>query len=158
MLVFYCMYVICCFSYRFVIVVVTVIVYCLICCLCVVCLCLHLLLLFVCSQPLVFVSGIDAGTLSPGTAYLWVFRDVVFQDVGFEHVMLVLNSSPISALGLKSPQFQFLRVNQLLLSNLTSSNTTSLNFRYLLLHVSRVSLLETVDALPLHDVHATMFG
>ena len=39
----------------------------------------------------------------------------------------VQNPSPISALGVKSPHLQFVRVNQLLGSNPTSSNTISLN-------------------------------
>ena len=43
--------------------------------------------------------------------------------------MLVFDPSPISALGVKSPHLQLLRVNQLLCSNPTSSNTTSLNTR-----------------------------
>ena len=39
------------------------------------------------------------------------------------------NPSPISALDVKSPHLQFLRVNQILRSNPTSSNTASLNSR-----------------------------
>ena len=56
-----------------------------------------------------------------------VFRDVVFRMWGFK--ILVVNPSPTSALGVKSPHLQLLRVNQLLCSNLTSSNTTSLSSR-----------------------------
>ena len=41
----------------------------------------------------------------------------------------VLKPSPVSALGLRSPHLQFSRVNQLICSNPTSSNTTSLNSR-----------------------------
>ena len=41
----------------------------------------------------------------------------------------VQNPSPISALGVKSPHLQLLRVNNLLCLHPTSSNTTSLNSR-----------------------------
>ena len=43
--------------------------------------------------------------------------------------IIVLNPSPMSALGVKSPHLQLLRVNKLLSSNPTSSNITSLNSR-----------------------------
>ena len=57
-----------------------------------------------------------------------VFRDVVFQDdVGFEHNSL----KPLTHISFRCevPTPSVLRVNQLLLSNPTSSNTTSLNSR-----------------------------
>ena len=57
----------------------------------------------------------------------WVCMDVEFQDVGLK--IMVSNPSAISALGVKSPHIQLLRVNRLLRSNPTSSNTTSLNSR-----------------------------
>ena len=50
-----------------------------------------------------------------------------FRMWGFK--ILVSNPSPISASGAKSPSLQFSRVNKLLCSNPTSSNTTSLNSR-----------------------------
>ena len=51
---------------------------------------------------------------------IWSFRMWDFK-------ILVKNPSPISALGVKSRCLQFVRVNQLLCSNPTSSITTSLN-------------------------------
>ena len=53
---------------------------------------------------------------------MWCFRmwDLKIKD---------LNPSPTSALGVKSPHLQLLRVNKQLCSNPTSSNTTSLNSR-----------------------------
>ena len=44
----------------------------------------------------------------------WVFRDMVFQDVGFENNCCI-NPSPISVLGMKSPHLQLLRVDKLAL-------------------------------------------
>ena len=48
---------------------------------------------------------------------------------GVSNELLVVNPSSISALGAKSPHLQLLRVDKQLLSNPTSSNTTSLNSR-----------------------------
>ena len=55
-------------------------------------------------------------------------RDVAFQDVGFQ-TTIFKTPPPKSAFGVKSPHLQLLRVNQLLLSNPTSSNTTCLKSR-----------------------------
>ena len=63
-----------------------------------------------------------------GCSGMWSFR-----MWGFKR--LLKNPSPMSASGVKSPHPQFLRVNQLLFSNPTSSSTTSLNTQ------ARVSLL-----------------
>ena len=58
---------------------------------------------------------------------IWVFRDVVFQDVGFQTNKL----KPLTQISFRweVPTPSVLRVNQLLCSNPTSSNTTSLNSR-----------------------------
>ena len=57
---------------------------------------------------------------------MWCFRMMWGLNV------IVKNSSPISAVGVKSPHLQLLRVNQLLFSNPASSNTASLNSRTML--------------------------
>ena len=70
-----------------------------------------------------------------GCSGMWCFRMWCFK-------ILILNPSPISALAVKSPHLQFLRVNKPLLSNPTSSNTTSLNSRVglsLCFHCSLIS-------------------
>ena len=61
---------------------------------------------------------------------VWVFRDVVFRDVGFEDNMCLKKKlSATSALGVKSPHPSVVECQPKLVSNPTSSNTTSLNSR-----------------------------
>ena len=62
--------------------------------------------------------------MKPG---IWVLRDVVFQDVGFENDCL----KPLTHVSVRCevPHIQLLRVSKLVFSTPTSSNTTSLNSR-----------------------------